>query len=286
MEIKKAGVYGAGTMGKGIAQVALTGGLEVVLYNHREETLDKARGAIDKNFAKMIARGRITEADAEGFRAKLVTSTDINSLNDCDIVFECAPEEPEIKKAAFKELGQTVKADAVFASNTSSLSIADLAPSSERPDKFVGMHFFSPVPAMKLVEIVYTDDTSEETLKAAKAAANILKKEFVTVKDAPMFIANRIMCPMMNEAARLAGENICSYEDIDKACCLGYNQPMGPLALSDAIGIDVMYHVMVSLYEATGNETYAPAPMYKELYEKGDLGRKTGRGFYDYTGTK
>ena len=283
MEIKKVGVFGAGTMGRGIAQVALQGGFDVVLYNHKEETLDKALKTIDKNFSKMIAKEKITEKQADEFKAKLETSTDLSSLNDCDIVFECAPEDLEIKKDAFEKLGEVCKPETVFASNTSSLSITKLAPSSGRKDKFVGMHFFSPVPAMKLVEIVYTDDTSDDTLETAKLAAKGLKKEFVSVKDAPMFIANRIMCPMMNEAARLAGENICTYEDIDKACELGYNQPMGPLALSDAIGIDVMYHVMVSLYEATGNETYAPAPMYKELYEKGDLGRKTGKGFYDYS---
>ena len=270
MEVKTVGVYGAGLMGRGIAQVALEGGYDVVLYNHRTPTLEKGVAGIQKGFDKKIAKGKIT-------------TTDLNDLANVDIVFEAMIEDMELKKDAFAKLAPIVKPEAIFVSNTSSLSITELATASLRPEKFLGMHFFSPVPAMKLVEIINAYDTSADTIETGKAIAKGFGKEFVTVTDVPMFIANRVMCPMMNEAAILAGENVCSYEDIDKACELGYNLPMGPLKLADAIGIDIMISVMESLYQETADSKYRPAHLYKVLYRAGRLGRKSGKGFYDYT---
>ena len=283
MEVKTGGVYGAGLMGRGIAQVALEGGYDVVLYNHRTPTLEKGVAGIQKGFDKKIAKGKITEEKKAEMLGRLKATTDLNDLANVDIVFEAMIEDMELKKDAFAKLAPIVKPEAIFVSNTSSLSITELATASLRPDKFLGMHFFSPVPAMKLVEIINAYDTSADTIETGKAVAKGFGKEFVTVTDVPMFIANRVMCPMMNEAAILAGENVCSYEDIDKACELGYNLPMGPLKLADAIGIDIMISVMESLYQETADSKYRPAHLYKVLYRAGRLGRKSGKGFYDYT---
>ena len=283
MEVKTVGVYGAGLMGRGIAQVALEGGYDVVLYNHRTPTLEKGVAGIQKGFDKKIAKGKITEEKKAEMLGRLKATTDLNDLANVDIVFEAMIEDMEQKKDAFAKLAPIVKPEAIFVSNTSSLSITELASASLRPEKFLGMHFFSPVPAMKLVEIINAYDTSEDTIETGKTIAKGFGKEFVTVTDVPMFIANRVMCPMMNEAAILAGENVCSYEDIDKACELGYNLPMGPLKLADAIGIDIMISVMESLYQETADSKYRPAHLYKVLYRAGRLGRKSGKGFYDYT---
>ena len=283
MEVKTVGVYGAGLMGRGIAQVALEGGYDVVLYNHRTPTLEKGVAGIQKGFDKKIAKGKITEEKKAEMLGRLKATTDLNDLANVDIVFEAMIEDMELKKDAFAKLAPIVKPEAIFVSNTSSLSITELATASLRPEKFLGMHFFSPVPAMKLVEIINAYDTSADTIETGKTVAKGFGKEFVTVTDVPMFIANRVMCPMMNEAAILAGENVCSYEDIDKACELGYNLPMGPLKLADAIGIDIMISVMESLYQETADSKYRPAHLYKVLYRAGRLGRKSGKGFYDYT---
>lgn len=283
MEVKTVGVYGAGLMGRGIAQVALEGGYDVVLYNHRTPTLEKGVAGIQKGFDKKIAKGKITEEKKAEMLGRLKATTDLNDLANVDIVFEAMIEDMDLKKDAFAKLAPIVKPEAIFVSNTSSLSITELATASLRPEKFLGMHFFSPVPAMKLVEIINAYDTSADTIETGKAIARGFGKEFVTVTDVPMFIANRVMCPMMNEAAILAGENVCSYEDIDKACELGYNLPMGPLKLADAIGIDIMISVMESLYQETADSKYRPAHLYKVLYRAGRLGRKSGKGFYDYT---
>ena len=283
MEVKTVGVYGAGLMGRGIAQVALEGGYDVVLYNHRTPTLEKGVAGIQKGFDKKIAKGKITEEKKAEMLGRLKATTDLNDLANVDIVFEAMIEDMELKKDAFAKLAPIVKPEAIFVSNTSSLSITELATASLRPEKFLGMHFFSPVPAMKLVEIINAYDTSADTIETGKAIAKGFGKEFVTVTDVPMFIANRVMCPMMNEAAILAGENVCSYEDIDKACELGYNLPMGPLKLADAIGIDIMISVMESLYQETADSKYRPAHLYKVLYRAGRLGRKSGKGFYDST---
>lgn len=283
MEVKTVGVYGAGLMGRGIAQVALEGGYDVVLYNHRTPTLEKGVADIKKNFEKKVVKGKITQEQADTWLGRLKATIELEDLKDVDIVFEAMVENMELKKDAFAKMAPIIQPEAIFVSNTSSLSITELAAASQRPEKFLGMHFFSPVPAMKLVEIINAYDTSEDTIETGKTVAKGFGKEFVTVQDVPMFIANRVMCPMMNEAAILAGENVCSYEDIDKACELGYNLPMGPLKLADFIGIDVMIEVMESLYQETADSKYRPAHLYKVLYRAGRLGRKSGKGFYDYT---
>lgn len=283
MEVKKIGVYGAGNMGRGIAQVALQGGFDVVLYNHRTPTLEKGVAAIKKNFERSIAKGKMTQEQADAMLAKLNATTTLEDLADVDMVFEAMIEKMDAKKAAFEAMAPVIKPEAIFVTNTSSLSITELATSSSRPAKFLGMHFFSPVPAMKLVEIINAYDTAQDTIETGKAVAKAFGKEYVTVTDVPMFIANRVMCPMMNEAAILAGENVCSYEDIDKACELGYNLPVGPLKLADLIGIDVMIDVMESLYQETADSKYRPAHLYKVLYRAGRLGKKAGAGFYDWS---
>ena len=252
MEVKTVGVYGAGFMGRGIAQVALEGGYDVVLYNHRTPTLEKGVAGIQKNFAKKVAKGKITQEQADQWLGRMKATTTLEDLKDVDIVFEAMVENMELKKEAFAKMAPVIQPNAIFVSNTSSLSITELAAASQRPEKFLGMHFFSPVPAMKLVEIINAYDTSEDTIET-------------------------------DEAAILAGENVCSYEDIDKACELGYNLPMGPLKLADFIGIDVMIEVMESLYQETADSKYRPAHLYKVLYRAGHLGQKTGKGFYDYS---
>ena len=283
MDIKKIGVYGAGSMGRGIAQVALQGGFDVVLYNHRTPTLEKGVANIKSNFAKSVTKGKMTQDQVDQMLNKLIPTTNLDDLADVDFVFEAMIEDMDAKREAFATLAPIVNPEAIFVSNTSSLSITELATASLRPPKFVGMHFFSPVPVMKLVEVIRGYDTTPETIALAQQVAKALGKEYITVEDVPMFAANRVMCPMMNEAAILAGEHTVSYEDIDKACELGYNMPMGPLKLADAIGIDVMIAVMESLYNETNDSKYRPAHLYKVLYRAGHLGKKTGMGFYDYT---
>ena len=283
MAINKVMVLGAGTMGMGIAQVFAEAGKTVIVRDIADAFIQRGEGVLKKNMEKKVAKGKITEEKKAEMLGRLKATTDLNDLANVDIVFEAMIEDMELKKDAFAKLAPIVKPEAIFVSNTSSLSITELATASLRPDKFLGMHFFSPVPAMKLVEIINAYDTSADTIETGKAIAKGFGKEFVTVTDVPMFIANRVMCPMMNEAAILAGENVCSYEDIDKACELGYNLPMGPLKLADAIGIDIMISVMESLYQETADSKYRPAHLYKVLYRAGRLGRKSGKGFYDYT---
>ena len=283
MAINKVMVLGAGTMGMGIAQVFAEAGKTVIVRDIADAFIQRGEGVLKKNMEKKVAKGKITEEKKAEMLGRLKATTDLNDLANVDIVFEAMVENMELKKDAFAKLAPIVKPEAIFVSNTSSLSITELASASLRPEKFLGMHFFSPVPAMKLVEIINAYDTSEDTIETGKTIAKGFGKEFVTVTDVPMFIANRVMCPMMNEAAILAGENVCSYEDIDKACELGYNLPMGPLKLADAIGIDIMIDVMESLYQETADSKYRPAHLYKVLYRAGRLGRKSGKGFYDYT---
>ena len=252
------------------------GQVRVVVYS---ESLVRVEVSKDGGFEDRPTFAVTGRDSFMGIPAELVTSTE-----EGDCVYVRTPRYTvELKKDAFAKLAPVIKPEAIFVSNTSSLSITELAAASLRPEKFLGMHFFSPVPAMKLVEIIPAYDTSEDTVETGKVVAKGFGKEFVTVSDVPMFIANRVMCPMMNEAAILAGENVCSYEDIDKACELGYNLPMGPLKLADAIGIDVMINVMESLYQETADSKYRPAHLYKVLYRAGRLGRKSGKGFFDYS---
>ncbi|MEG2000336.1 MAG: 3-hydroxyacyl-CoA dehydrogenase NAD-binding domain-containing protein [Evtepia sp.] len=283
MEIQKIGVYGAGNMGRGIAQVALQGAYDVVLYNHREATLEKGVAAIKANFAKSVSKGRMTQEESDTLFARLKPTTVLEDLADMDVVFEAVLEKLDEKKDIFAKLGPVCKPETIFVSNTSSLSVTEMGAASGRPEQFVGMHFFSPVPAMKLVEIVQGSETTKESMAVCCAVATRMGKEFIQIEDVPLFAANRIVCPMLNEAAFLAEAKVCSYEDIDKACELGYNQPVGPLKLCDLIGIDVMLDVMNSLYTETKDSKFRPAPMFAKLVRAGRLGKKVGKGFYTYT---
>ena len=283
MAINKVMVLGAGTMGMGIAQVFAEAGKTVIVRDIADAFIQRGEGVLKKNMEKKVAKGKITEEQKNETLGRVSFTLELADAKDCDLVVEAAIEVLDIKKSIFKELDEVCKPETILASNTSSISITAIAAATKRPQQVLGMHFFSPVPAMKLVEIINAYDTSADTIETGKAIAKGFGKEFVTVTDVPMFIANRVMCPMMNEAAILAGENVCSYEDIDKACELGYNLPMGPLKLADAIGIDIMISVMESLYQETADSKYRPAHLYKVLYRAGRLGRKSGKGFYDYT---
>ena len=283
MAINKIMVLGAGTMGMGIAQVFAEAGKTVIVRDIADAFIQRGEGVLKKNLEKKVSKGKITEDQKNEMLSRVSFTLELADAKDCDLVVEAAIEVLDVKKDIFKELDTICKPETILASNTSSISITAIAAATKRPEKVLGMHFFSPVPAMKLVEIINAYDTSEDTIETGKAVAKGFGKEFVTVQDVPMFIANRVMCPMMNEAAILAGENVCSYEDIDKACELGYNLPMGPLKLADFIGIDVMIEVMESLYQETADSKYRPAHLYKVLYRAGHLGQKTGKGFYDYS---
>ena len=283
MAIETIAVLGAGQMGSGIAQIAAANGYKVIMRDIKQEFCDKGVATIKKGLDKQVAKGKTTQEAADAILANISTTVELEGVAPADFVIEAVPEIMSLKQDTFKQLGEICKPDAILCTNTSSMSITEITGACKNPERCMGMHFFSPVPAMKLVEIINAYDTSADTIETGKAIAKGFGKEFVTVTDVPMFIANRVMCPMMNEAAILAGENVCSYEDIDKACELGYNLPMGPLKLADAIGIDIMISVMESLYQETADSKYRPAHLYKVLYRAGRLGRKSGKGFYDYT---
>ena len=276
----KVAIFGAGTMGSGIAQVFAAKGHTALMYASSVASAQKHKDKLAASLAKRVAKGKMTQEAVDALLANILVE-EKSACADADLIIECVKEDMATKKELLNELDGLCKPEAIFASNTSSLSITEMGNGLKHP--VIGMHFFNPVPSMKLVEIINAYDTSEDTIETGKAVAKGFGKEFVTVQDVPMFIANRVMCPMMNEAAILAGENVCSYEDIDKACELGYNLPMGPLKLADFIGIDVMIEVMESLYQETADSKYRPAHLYKVLYRAGHLGQKTGKGFYDYS---
>ena len=276
----KVAVFGAGTMGSGIAQVFAAKGHTALMYASSTASAQRHKDKLAASLNKKVAKGKMTQEAADDIMSRVLVE-EFDAAADADLVIECVAENMAVKKELLGKLDAICKDETIFASNTSSLSITEMGQGLKH--HLIGMHFFNPVPAMKLVEIINAYDTSEDTIETGKAVAKGFGKEFVTVQDVPMFIANRVMCPMMNEAAILAGENVCSYEDIDKACELGYNLPMGPLKLADFIGIDVMIEVMESLYQETADSKYRPAHLYKVLYRAGHLGQKTGKGFYDYS---
>ena len=282
MEVKTVGVYGAGFMGRGIAQVALEGGYDVVLYNHRTPTLEKGVAGIQKNFAKKVAKGKITQEQADQWLGRMKATTTLEDLKDVDIVFEAMVENMELKKEAFAKMAPVIQPNAIFVSNTSSLSITELAAASQRPEKFLGMHFFSPVPAMKLVEIIRGANTTQETFDFVYKLSQEIGKEPVEVAEAPGFVVNKILIPMINEAIGLVETGVASVADIDKAMQLGANHPMGPLALGDFIGLDVCLAIMETLYNETGDSKYRPALLLRKMVRGGLLGKKTGKGFYNY----
>ncbi|HHY75695.1 MAG TPA: 3-hydroxybutyryl-CoA dehydrogenase [Firmicutes bacterium] len=277
------GIIGAGTMGRGIAETALTSGFSVVLLDTSEELAEKGVSAIKKSFERGIEKGRLTAEAAQDMMGRITAGKDYSLLRDCDAVIEAVYENLNVKTSVLSAVSRAVGEGVLIGTNTSSLSISKMAAAVERPERFVGIHFFNPVPVMKLVEIVPGEATSGETVERARELAQSLGKTPVVVKESPGFVVNRLLCPLMNEAAYLVMEGVASPEDIDTAMKLGANHPIGPLALADLVGIDVLLAIMEVLHSELGDEKYKPCPLLREMVEKGHLGRKTGQGFYSYS---
>ncbi|MGP3666864.1 MAG: 3-hydroxyacyl-CoA dehydrogenase family protein [Candidatus Bathyarchaeota archaeon] len=281
--MKKICVVGAGVMGSGIAQICAQAGFEVNLYDIKQEFVEKGLNNIKGNLKRSVEKGRISQEEADKILGKIVTTINLKEVvKDVDFVIEAAPENMEVKRQVFKDLDNFSPKHAILASNTSSLSITEIASVTSRPDKVVGMHFFNPAPIMKLVEVVKGQLTSEETVTIVKDLAKKLGKTPVECKDSPGFIANRICIPMINEAIIVLQEGVASKEDIDLAVKLGYNHPMGPLELADLIGLDTLLAIMETYYKEFNDPKYKPALLLKQMVRAGLLGRKTGKGFYQY----
>lgn len=282
MSISKIGVLGAGTMGAGIAQVSVEAGYNVILVDIVPPVIEKATKSMNKSWNKAVEKGKKTAEDIAKYSALLTTGTNIKDFQDCDIVIEAIIENMDLKKKVFKELDEILPPDAILASNTSALSITEIAAATSRPDKMVGMHFFNPVPAMKLVEVIPGAMTSDAVVDATVDLAAKIGKEPVKAKESPGFIVNRILIPYMNEAAIAFQEGIAPAAEIDKAMKLGAGMPMGPLALADLVGIDVVLMVCEYFWAEFGDSKYRPSLAFKQKVRAGHLGMKTGKGFYDY----
>lgn len=282
MKIKEVGIIGSGQMGNGIAHVCALSGYKVVLIDIAQEALDKAMEVINKNLSRQVQKGKITQENMDSSLNRISISTDSSTLNNADLIIEAATENFDLKVKIFQGLLDHIKGDCLLSTNTSSMSITKLAAATNRPEKFIGLHFMNPVPVMKLVELIPGIATSDEMLETIKEFAQSLGKTVATSKDYPAFIANRILMPMINEAICALYEGVGDVESIDTAMKLGMGHPMGPLALADFIGLDTCLAIMNVLHEGFGNPKYSPSPLLVKYVEAGWYGVKSGKGFYDY----
>lgn len=283
MEIKKVGVLGCGLMGAGIAQISAQSNYPVVVSEINEELLNKGLKIIDKTLAKSVEKGKLAEQDKAAIQSRLKGTTNVEDFADCDLIVEAAVENMDLKKKIFADLDRICPSHAVLATNTSCLSVTEIAMATKRPDQVIGMHFFNPVPVMKLLEVVTTIVSSEETLKTVKAFGESLGKTVIVAKDTPAFIVNRVLTPLMLEAIRVLEAGLATREDIDNGMVLGCNHPMGPLTLADFVGLDTMYYITEAMYAESKDPKFAAPLLLKRMVTAGQLGRKTGKGFYDYT---
>ncbi|GAB6910064.1 3-hydroxybutyryl-CoA dehydrogenase [Desulfosarcina cetonica] len=283
MEIKTVGVLGAGIMGAGIAQMAAQAGFAVTLRDIEDGFVEKGMNTIRKNLERAVAKGKMDEATASEIMGRVKGLTDLNAaVADADLVIEAIVERMDIKKKVLQEIDGLCRPEAIFASNTSGLSITEMAAATKRPGQVIGMHFFNPVPVMRLVELIRGLVTTDATFAACNTFVEAIGKTPVEVKEAPGFAVNRILCPMINEAIFVLSEGVAAAEDIDRAMTLGANQPIGPLALADMIGLDTLLLVMDGFHQELGEDKYRPAPLLRKMVRAGYLGRKSGQGFYNY----
>ena len=286
MAIKKVGVIGAGLMGAGIAQVSAAGGFETVIREVSQEFIDKGMSRIEKFLSKSVEKGKATAEQKEATLQNLSGTTNLDDLKDCDLIVEAVTEDIEIKKEIFSGLDNLCQQSTIFASNTSSLTITEMAAATKRPEKFVGTHFFNPVPIMKLVEVVRTIQTSQETFDTAFEFAKSVGKVPIACKDNSGFVVNLLLVPYLLGAIRAVEDGVASIEDIDKGMTLGCGYPMGPLTLLDFVGIDTTYYIANIMFDEYREKQYAPPPLLKKMVKAGFYGKKSGKGFYDYSGEK
>jgi len=284
--IQKIGIVGAGQMGNGIAQVCAQCGYSVILADISEDVLEKATKGIQGRLQRLVEKERLTQAEMDSAITNISTTTDYAGFGDCDLVIEAATENEEIKKSIFEKLTPALRDDAILATNTSSISITRLAAATDRPARFMGMHFMNPVPVMALVELIRGIATDDDTYAAVNDVVTKLGKTSITSEDFPAFIVNRVLVPMLNEAVYVLQEGVGGVADIDGAMKLGAHHPMGPLELADFIGLDTCLSIMQVLYDGMSDSKYRPCPLLIKYVEAGWLGRKSGRGFYDYSGDK
>ena len=280
--IETVGIIGAGTMGNGIAQISVAAGLAVVMVDISDAAVSRGVATIGGSLDRLVKKEKMTAADRDAVLGRITATTDKSKLSSCDLVIEAATENEELKIKILKDLCANLQPRALVATNTSSISVTRLAAATDRPDRFIGMHFFNPVPVMQLLELIRGLQTSDDTHAKALAFAQRVGKVAVTAKNSPGFAVNRILCPMINEAVFALQEGIASAEEIDAGMKLGCNHPIGPLALADMIGLDTMLSVMEVFYTGFNDPKYRPAPLLKEMVDAGHLGRKTGQGFYSY----